>query len=427
MLEFENNEVTRPKDRVIISKDGRVITPKLKEKTEAAGQSWSSLSLSKNLSRILGSYKYRIPHINDEKLVGLVPRDEWLEEAGTDCKPAIFYCTWYGAGDKVNLEFVKKQLKAIKEHQLGIDNFIIDAGWATRPGDWLSVDKKKFPHGLKEAVKLLEKAGIEAWIWWGLYNVDKKSELAKKHPDWLVRNEKTKKPISFGYFTAGIIPPHYFLDPRIPAVQDYFKEIRAKLKEWGFKGVKLDFLTDVFLIPGIDKQAANDIIHQDLKNFKNDGFKVLACGCPFSAAVGAADYLRISNDSGLPEKIIPSFLLKLLTNPKTKNKPILKEINRQFVSGVVRGVERAEIAKQVGVIGDPDMLCFNDLYLGDIRRLIRGEEKTIDKLGCFTIGDDLSLLNLKQIESLKKLEGQFHQEQAIQARIAKFLQSLINQ
>jgi hypothetical protein len=399
----------------------------LKEKTRAAASSWSSFTLSEKLSRILGSYKYRVPNINDEKLVGLVPRDEWLEEAGTDCKPAIFYCTWYGAGDKVNLEFVKAQLKTIKEHQLSIDNFIIDAGWATRPGDWLSVDKKKFPHGLKETTKLLEKAGIEPWIWWGLYNVDKKSELAKKHPDWLVRNEKTKKPISFGYLSAGLFPPHYFLDPRIPAVQDYFKEIRGKLKEWGFKGVKLDFLTDVFLIPGIDKQEANDIIHQDLKNLKNDGFKVLACGCTWSAAIGAADYFRFTNDSGMPEKVIPSFLLKLITNPKTKNKPLLKEINHQLVMGVTRGVRKAETVRKIGLRGDPDMLCFNGLYRSDIWRLVRNEEKTIDKGGCLTIGDDLSRLNAEEIKKLKKLEDQFHQEQAMQGRIREFLQSLINQ
>ncbi len=421
MNEFEN-KIIGNQESSLVSKDGRVITPELKEEIRAAGQSWSSLILSKKLSKILGSHKYRVPHINDEKLVGLVPRDEWLKESGTDCKPAIFYCTWYEAGDKVNLEFVKNQLKAIKEHQLSIDNFIIDAGWATRPGDWLSIDKKKFPHGLKEATKLLKKAGIEPWIWWGLYNVDKKSELAKKHPDWLVRNEKTKKPISFGYLSAGLFPPHYFLDPRIPTVQDYFKEVRGKLKEWGFKGVKLDFLTDVFVIPGIGKEEANDIIHQTLKDLKNDGFKVLACGCTWSAAIGAADYFRATNDSGFPEKVI--FPKRTETE---KNRPFIKEINRQLVSGVVRGIERVEIAKRAGLITDPDMICFNNFYKGDTKSLIRVQEKSISNGGCLTIGDDLSSLNFKQIEILKRLASQFHQEQAMQARIREFLQSLINQ
>jgi len=414
MSEFEN--------RVIISKDGRRITQQLKEEAKEAAQSWSSLTLSKNLSRLLGSYKYRIPHINDEKLVGVLPRDEWLEEAGTDCKPAIFYCTWYGAGDKVNLEFIKTQLKAIKEYQLSIDNFIIDAGWATRPGDWLSVDKKKFPHGLKEASQLLEKAGIEPWIWWGLYNVDKKSELVKKHPDWLVKNEKTKKPISFGYLSAGLFPPHYFVDPRIAAVKDYFKEVRGKLKEWGFKGVKVDFLTDLFLIPGMDKQKANDLIHEDLKNFKNDGFKVLACGCPFSAAVGVTDFFRITNDSGVPEKVV----FPKRTNNE-KNRPFFKEINRQLVGGVVRGIDRGELTKKIGIIPDPDMIYFENIYKGDVKRLIRTQKRTIDNRGCLTIGGNLSRLNPNQIESLKNLEGQFRQEQAMRARITKFLQSLVNQ
>lgn len=104
---------------------------------------------------------------------------------------------------------------------LGVDMFLLDDGWFGNEfprnddhaglGDW-QVMKSKLPHGVPFLVKEAEKAGVKFGIWIEPEMVNPKSNLAKKHPEWIIKlpNRETY------YFRNQLV-----LDLSNPEVQDF--------------------------------------------------------------------------------------------------------------------------------------------------------------------------------------------------------------
>ncbi|ALW84593.1 alpha-galactosidase [Hymenobacter sedentarius] len=80
--------------------------------------------------------------------------------------------------------------------KLGVDLFLLDDGWFGNKyprkddtqglGDWQTT-KSKLPNGVGHLVKTATKQGIKFGIWLEPEMVNPKSELAEKHPDWLLK------------------------------------------------------------------------------------------------------------------------------------------------------------------------------------------------------------------------------------------------
>lgn len=78
---------------------------------------------------------------------------------------------------------------------LGVDLFLLDDGWFANKyprnndrqglGDW-QVMEKKLPHGLPFTIRQCEEKGLGFGIWIEPEMVNPKSELAEKHPDWVI-------------------------------------------------------------------------------------------------------------------------------------------------------------------------------------------------------------------------------------------------
>ena len=79
---------------------------------------------------------------------------------------------------------------------LGVDLFLLDDGWFGNKyprsgdhaglGDW-EVTHDKLPNGIPYLVKKAKESGVEFGIWIEPEMVNPKSELAEKHPDWLIK------------------------------------------------------------------------------------------------------------------------------------------------------------------------------------------------------------------------------------------------
>jgi len=88
-------------------------------------------------------------------------------------KPYIFYNTWnfqernqaWKKGkylDTMNLDRMLAEIEVA--HQMGVDVFVIDAGWFSKTGDW-TVDKARFPDGLKTVKSKLDQYGMKLGLW----------------------------------------------------------------------------------------------------------------------------------------------------------------------------------------------------------------------------------------------------------------------
>ena len=108
-------------------------------------------------------------------------------------KPFIFYNTWNF--QERNKHWYKKPYLAdmttermVQEievaHKVGIDVFVIDAGWFEKTGDW-QPSKTRFPDDLKQVKAKLNKYGMKLGLWFNPTVAAKSSSILAKNKDCL--------------------------------------------------------------------------------------------------------------------------------------------------------------------------------------------------------------------------------------------------
>ncbi|HMN59247.1 MAG TPA: alpha-galactosidase, partial [Anaerolinea sp.] len=107
-------------------------------------------------------------------------------------QPTICYNTWnYQERNKLyngrpylesmNLERMLAEIEVA--NRMGVDIFVIDTGWFTRPGDW-SIDLARFPDGLKQVKRKLEQYGMQLGLWFNPQAAGLASQVYREHPEW---------------------------------------------------------------------------------------------------------------------------------------------------------------------------------------------------------------------------------------------------
>lgn len=206
------------------------------------------------------------------------------------------YTSWYNYYQNINEDIILRDLEAIGKRSDLVNTFQIDDGYQTAVGDWLSIDKKKFPNGMKPVADKIHEKGLKAGIWLAPFGAQKGSKIATEHPDWLVKNKKGK-PITVGANWGGFYP----LDIDNQQARDYIKGVfDVVLNQWGFDLVKLDFLYATAVVPMHNKtrgQLAYESI-DFLRECVGDK-QILGCGVQQMPCFGKVEYMRIGADMSL--------------------------------------------------------------------------------------------------------------------------------
>ena len=253
------------------------------------------------------------------------------------------YTSWYNYYENITQKDIEKDLKAFVDNDKKFDMFQVDDGFQTAVGDWLSIDKNKFPKGMKYIADIIKNENVKAGIWLAPFSAKTNSIIAKTHPDWLVKNKKGK-PIIAGLNWGGF----YALDIYNLEVREYVKEVfNVVLNEWGFDMVKLDFLYGACMEPTTSKTRAE--IMFDGMEFIRDcvGDKlVLGCGVPLAPSYGLVDYCRIGADVGL------------YWNSKLKDKLTHRE-DVSTINTLNNSIFRRQLDGRA-FINDPDVVLLRD-------------------------------------------------------------------
>lgn len=206
------------------------------------------------------------------------------------------YTTWYNYYPNINDKIVTQDLEALSKVDADIDIFQIDDGYQTNVGDWLSVDAKKFPSGMKVVADKIHKKGMKAGLWLAPFGAQYVSEVAKNHPDWIIRDKKGR-PVRCGLNWGGF----YALDIENPDAREYIRHFfDVILNDWGYDLVKLDFLYAAAIVPNHNKTRGQLMCEamDFLRECVGDK-QILGCGVPLFPAFGKVDYCRIGADMGL--------------------------------------------------------------------------------------------------------------------------------
>lgn len=203
------------------------------------------------------------------------------------------YTSWYNYFANINEEILLRDLAGIGRAKECTDIFQIDDGYQTATGDWLSIDKKKFPHGVKYIADKIHKEGYKAGIWLAPFCVQLTSKIVREHPDWLIKDEKGRN-----FFVHLGWGGSYALDIYNPEVREYLKTVfHTILNEWGFDMVKLDFLYTECIKPRNGKTRGEIMCDGvDLLREVCGDKLILGCGVPLGACMGIFDACRIGCD-----------------------------------------------------------------------------------------------------------------------------------
>jgi len=204
------------------------------------------------------------------------------------------WTSWYNYYGDVSEAIIHENVEALQKHKYPINIFQIDDGFQTAIGDWLSINNK-FPNGMKAVADKIKGAGFKAGLWLAPYAVGFTSRIVKEHPDWLIIDPETKKPVVAGPNWGGF----YALDMYNREAREYLKHVfDVVLQDWGFDMLKLDFCFAAAMIPRMGKSRgeimweAMDLI-RDLVGPEK---LVLGCGVPLASAFRKVDYCRIGSD-----------------------------------------------------------------------------------------------------------------------------------
>jgi alpha-galactosidase len=209
------------------------------------------------------------------------------------------WCSWYHFFQQISHETICRNLKTIAamRNDLPLEVIQIDDGFETRVGDWFSFTPG-FPAGLAPLAKEIRDEGFTPGLWLAPFILDRGSQVAKAHPDWLLRG-RLNQPVNAGYiwdrFTTSLDLTH-------PEALAYTKEVvRVAAQEWGFPYLKLDFLYAAAL-PGRYRDARRtraQVLRMGLEALREaagEGTFLLGCGCPLGSAFGLVDAMRIGAD-----------------------------------------------------------------------------------------------------------------------------------
>lgn len=206
------------------------------------------------------------------------------------------YTSWYNYYQNINEKIILRDLEAISEKTDKVNTFQIDDGYQTSVGDWLSINKTKFPNGMKPIVEKIHAKGWQAGLWLAPFGAQKGSKLASEHSDWLVKG-KNGKPIMVGANWGGF----YAIDIDNTDARAYIKNVfDTVLNDWGFDLVKLDFLYATAVVP-LHNKTRGQLAYESIDFLREcvGNKQILGCGVQQMPCFGKVEYMRIGADMDL--------------------------------------------------------------------------------------------------------------------------------
>ena len=163
------------------------------------------------------------------------------------------YSTWYAFLQDVHAEVLEEEAKLAAG--IGMKTMILDDGWQkveskgfyTATGDWMPV-KSRFPD-MKAHVAKVHAAGLKYMLWLSVPFMGCEAKNYPRFKKMLLRDGDTGT-----------------LDPRFPEVREYLIQTYERaVGEWGFDGLKLDFI-DSFGLPAKDPALKDNFAGRDFRS-----------------------------------------------------------------------------------------------------------------------------------------------------------------
>ncbi len=209
----------------------------------------------------------------------------------------VGWCSWYQYFSGITEAELRRNLALAGEWPFEV--FQLDDGYQSQVGDWLSTSDA-FPSDLESLASEISGAGFRPGIWIAPFLVAPDSELAHRHPEWLVGEKGSTGPLAtwLNPEWGGVM---WGLDTSNPDVLRHIEGLARSLVDAGFTYLKLDFTfspalagryADPSMTPAQRVRAGFGAIREGA----GAGAFLLGCGAPLGPCVGLVNGMRIGAD-----------------------------------------------------------------------------------------------------------------------------------
>jgi len=211
------------------------------------------------------------------------------------------WCSWYYYFERVSQQDILENLRAARARAVPWRYFVLDDGYQTALGDWLSLNEK-FPDGLEKLAREIRSHGFLPGLWLAPFVALKGSRLYREHFDWLLKDERGRPARAGWNYHWGLNGSFYGLDTTHPGFQEHLRKvIRTAVGEWGFSFLKLDFTYGACLPasahdPGLSAAERLKLGYDLIREAAGPQVFLLACGSPLGPALGRVQALRVGPD-----------------------------------------------------------------------------------------------------------------------------------
>ena len=239
------------------------------------------------------------------------PQDSYFDlikvEGASERDSPSGWCSWYYYFAKISERDIEENLDAAAALAAGAAQqvdwryCVLDDGYATAIGDWLSVNSR-FPSGLQRVAEQIRSRGMIPGLWLAPFIARKNSRLYQEHREWFIKDENGK-PVRAGWNPnwgpGGVF---YGLDTTHTGVQSFLRElITTVVHEFGYSYLKLDFTYGAALYgrahdPTLSPAERLELGHRIIRETAGEDVFILGCGCPLSPVRGLVDAMRIGPD-----------------------------------------------------------------------------------------------------------------------------------
>jgi alpha-galactosidase len=207
------------------------------------------------------------------------------------------WCSWYYYFGENKAGDVLDNLAAATKTELPLEYILIDDGYQTAIGDWLSIDEEKFSQGMRSLAEEIRAAGHRPGIWTAPFAASSQSQLYTEYPDWVIRDERGDPIVAWQHWGVDT----YGLDLSHSEVQEWLGETFRTMRGWGYELFKVDFLYAGAVAgcrhdPRVTRAQAVRKGLEIIREAIGEEAFLLGCGAPLGPSVGLVDGMRIGPD-----------------------------------------------------------------------------------------------------------------------------------
>lgn len=300
-----------------------------------------------------------------------------------------------GYGTDINEDIILKNLDIMKNEfrEFGMEWFQIDDGWMVDYGDWY-LNKDRFPDHLKSENlidsfqyinDIVGNYYMKPGLWIAGFTAYKSSDLYKTHTEWFA----PKLP-----YTSN---EYQILDFSRPETVDFVYNTFKRIRDWGFKWVKLDFSYWVMAAASLKNPDITPVEGyrrglMAIRSALDDDVHLLNVSAT-GPSIGIADSVRITLDN-MP-----------VWDGVSKN---LYDMANQGIKPTIRTATRRYYYNKNVWINHPDLIFFRSMPNNDYPELSLDEARAFVSYvgitgGIVKIGEKIVEMRPEWIDSVRRI------------------------